>query len=122
MAYGPPPGCQAPTPAQCDGALYSPFVNSHLLDNYLTVPTLTMPGQPIDPRIAKELGLSGNQSPRTGQPLLATSRNALLRLKLQMLGPQMTNSQPTASAAPPLPSGANLGTMLGGMVNSFLRQ
>ncbi len=91
MTFGPPknPPCNLKNfgdvneQARCDGALYVPLVNAHLLDNYLTDPTLTTPGVPVNPLTAHLLYRDTQAdavAPRT-TPVLRQVRAALRELK-----------------------------------------
>ena len=91
MALGPPksPPCNLKNfgdvdeQARCDGALYVPLVNAHLLDNYLTDPTLTTPGVPVNPLTAHLLYRDTQAeavAPKT-TPVLRQVRAALRELK-----------------------------------------
>ncbi|MEP7299979.1 MAG: hypothetical protein ABI699_00500 [Caldimonas sp.] len=86
MALSPPKGtCKPKCPAcdekaRCDGALYTPLMNAHMLDNYLTEPTLTDVGIRIHGDAAVLLGLPQPFSPRA-TPVLRQVRLGLAQLK-----------------------------------------
>ena len=65
----------------CNHALYTPLMNSHLLDNYLTDPTLTMPGKPVSPRVLEYLPGLKAEPPFVPPPVLTAVRTGLLELK-----------------------------------------
>ncbi len=91
MGLGPPPSppCNLKNhgnvdeKARCDGALYVPLINAHLLDNYLTDPTLTTPGVPINPLAAQLLyrDTRARAVAPTTAPVLGLVRKALRELK-----------------------------------------
>jgi hypothetical protein len=122
---GPPPpqGCQPAGTPQCDGALYIPFLNSHLLENYIADANFTMPGQPISPDVGRQLGQIGPStfSPQSAAPLLKESREALVRLKRAMLSGSTTSYAPQDRGVP-MPQGADLGRAASGMLLRLLGQ
>lgn len=81
MGLGLPPGSRCNCP---DDALYTPLMNSHLLDNYLTDPTATKEGILINPKAARDIGLSSDRSPRA-QSVLGSVRFGLFELKRELL-------------------------------------
>jgi hypothetical protein len=80
--------------ARCDGALYTPLMNAHLLDNYISDPTLSMPGQPLNKEMAALLDRPTFRDRNTGAevvwspeptPVLVNARRGLAQLKRLLL-------------------------------------
>ncbi len=67
------------------GALYTPLMNSHLLDNYLTDPVAATPNVAINRRAAP-LFEGGKPMSQSAPPVLATIRNELVGLKKSLMG------------------------------------
>jgi hypothetical protein len=66
------------------GALYTPLMNSHLLDNYLTDPVAANPNVAIDPRVAPLIGQTRAMSP-AAPPVLGEIRRHLVDLKATLM-------------------------------------
>jgi len=66
------------------GALYTPLMNSHLLDNYLTDPVAANPNVAIRPEVAVPIGQAKPLSP-TAPPVLSEVRRHLIDLKKQLM-------------------------------------
>lgn len=94
MGLQPPAQCRCPSP---DDALYMPLMNSHLIDNYLSDPTLTEPGRALNPtaiarmqqrraddRLAPDPKLDRGLSPAT-PAVLGHVRSGLVQLKRELL-------------------------------------
>lgn len=94
MGIAPPPQCRCPSP---DDALYMPLMNSHLIDNYLSDPTLTEPGRALNPvalarmeqrrahdRLAPDPNLARGLSPAT-HAVLGDVRSGIVALKRELL-------------------------------------
>jgi hypothetical protein len=88
MGLGPPQSlCSQkthPTRTECDGALYAPLMNSHLIDNYLASPPLSIAGMPINEEVREQLRLSEARSPAT-KGILRQIRVGLRNLKSQLI-------------------------------------
>jgi hypothetical protein len=122
LGQAPPAGCTPAGTPQCDGALYVPYLNSHLLENYIADANFTMPGQPIRPDVASQLGQGASGlSPKTAPPLLNTSRAALVRLKRALLSGSTTSYAPQAGGFP-MPQGADLGRAASSILLKLLGQ
>jgi hypothetical protein len=113
----PPTGCTPAGTPQCDGALYVPFLNSHLLENYIADANFTMPGQPISSSAVSQLrrGASQGLSPNTAPPLLNASRAAVVRLKRALLSGSTTSYAPQGTGFV-TPQGADLGRAASNMI------
>ena len=83
LSLAPSSPCEPPTDPVCNGALYTPLMNAHLIDNYLTDPPLTMPGKPVNDRV---LVYIPRLDPGAGEPfkppaVLTQVRTGLKQLK-----------------------------------------
>ncbi len=76
-----------PTEGVDNAELYAPFLNSHLLDNYLDDPPATGAGQHLSPNLYKYLGPNHGFGPYSppAPPLLNTIRSDLFQLKRSLL-------------------------------------
>jgi hypothetical protein len=81
LALAPSTSCAPATNPVCDHALYTPFMNSHLLENYIADPPFTQRGKQIHPDVARKLLLRQAVSPATGRALLTDIRTELMQLK-----------------------------------------
>jgi len=68
----------------CNEALYTPLMNSHLIDNYLTDPTLTRPGQPVNAQLRTSLDMARMNAPFPA--VLNHVRDLLKALKFGLVG------------------------------------
>lgn len=66
------------------GALYTPLMNSHLLDNYLTDPVAANPNVAINPQVAPLIGQAKPMSP-AAPPVLGEIRRHLVDLKTSLM-------------------------------------
>lgn len=67
------------------GALYTPLMNAHLLDNYLTDPVASTGNVRVNPQAARDIGLKGGVSPAGRPAVLAKVREELVGLKRDMM-------------------------------------
>ncbi len=81
MQLKPPSACKCPEP---DAALYTPLMNSHLMENYLADPALTEPGRTITTAAAAAVGLPRAATPATTS-VLGRVRFGLYQLKQELL-------------------------------------
>jgi hypothetical protein len=98
MGLSPPnPVCtKNPTRTECDSALYTPLMNSHLLDNYLADPPLSVGGMPVNEEVGQVLQLAPSTSVLARSP--STSDNGVLsqiRAGLRDLKSQLVKSYRT---------------------------
>ncbi len=81
LGNDPFPLCTPEDNPVCNHALYIPLMNSHLIDNYLTDPTLTLPGKPVSPAVLSYLPGVGTTPPFVPPPVLTEVRTGLRELK-----------------------------------------
>ena len=82
MGAGPPKGASEWSSQNLNGELYTPLLNSHLVDNYLTNPTASEPGVPISAQLYKYLHFTTSPPAPT---LQATIRSDVIELKRSLL-------------------------------------
>ena len=88
MNLGPPKDlCRPANDTVCDAGLYSPLMNSHLLENYLIDPPLTRVGKPINPKAGYLMDRDNGLAPPVGPEryTLARARRDLACLKRALL-------------------------------------
>ena len=83
MKLGPGQPCKPEGSPRCNHALYTPLMNSHLIDNYLTDPTLTAPDRPLNFSLLPSLETSRMHAPFP--EVLSDVRNRLRTLKAGLL-------------------------------------
>lgn len=98
LSWAPPAGkCKPIDEPECDGALYTPLMNAHLLDNYLADPPLTVRDKPIATKTANALGLiqpfapEGSEVSPRSFPVLRAVRLGLADLKRRLLATEQAS-------------------------------
>ncbi len=99
MGWKVPDGCRPAGTPECDGALYTAFMNSHLIDNYLMDPPLTQPGRPVP--IEVQRFFRQPRSPATPNAVLNVIRSDLRALKQTLLDGASRTSTPQSAAYRP---------------------
>ncbi|MCP5265238.1 MAG: hypothetical protein H6934_03970 [Burkholderiaceae bacterium] len=88
MGWPVPPGCRPTREPECDPGLYHAFINSHLLENYLVDPPMTLGGRPIPREAALELARKIESRLARGlSPAMRGRLQAQLRARRQSLSP-----------------------------------
>jgi len=83
IGWSPDTPCNPEGRPDCNHALYTPLMNSHLIDNYLTSPTLTRPGQPLNFKVLRYLDMPKMLS--VPPPVLDDVRERLRLLKAALI-------------------------------------
>lgn len=83
MGWSPGVTCVPEGRPECNNALYTPLINAHLSDNYLSDPTLTRPGQVINQKALRYLDM--NRMWTAPPSVLGNVRSAVRALKSELL-------------------------------------